>query len=320
MSHEVESMFSVKSTPWHGLGKVLEAAPTPEAAIVAAGLDWEVALKSMQTADGLAIPGHKAVVRGSDNHVLGVVGDKYTPVQNAKAFAFFQPFLDSGVATLETAGSLRDGKRVWILAKVAGDPIEIVANDPVERFILLAHGHDGSLAMRIGFTPVRVVCANTLAMSMTDNASKLLRIKHTKRIADAMTEIQKVMSVVEGEFLATAEQYKQLARCKVSDDTLKAYVRRVFSAKVMTADGEGEVEECTRVIDRVRPLFEKGRGNDLPGVKGTLWGAYNAITEYIGYERGDSQNTRVDSMWFGEGAKLNRKALDEGVKLAMAGA
>ncbi len=325
MAHEVESMFSVRETPWHGLGRVLIEAPTPEEAIVAAGLDWKVALRPL-TADGaagenrIAVPGHFAVVRESDSRVLGVVGDSYTPVQNTRAFGFFQPFLDSGVAKLETAGSLRDGKRVWVLAKVAGDPVEVVKGDAVERFILLAHGHDGSLAMRIGFTPVRVVCANTLAMSMADGASRLLRIKHTKRVEEAMDEVQKVMQAVEGEFLATIEQYKLLAKCGVTDDTLKAYVRKIFAPKPVSKGPEPvEVSDCDRIIERVRPLFEKGRGNDMAGVKGTMWGAYNAVTEYLGYERGKSQDTRVDSLWFGDSAKLNARALEEGVRFATLG-
>ncbi len=325
MAHEIEvvngkaSVMSVRETPWHGLGQILDEAPTPEAAIVAAGLDWRVELHDLKTDDGLAVPGHKAVVRDSDKSVLGVVGDKFTVVQNKDAFGWFQPFLDSGVATLETAGSLRGGRRVWVQAKVTGDPVEIVSGDPVERYILLAHGHDGSLAMRLGFSFVRTICSNTLALAMGDKASKLLRIKHTKNIEAAMGMVRDIMNAAEGEFLATVEQYKALAKVNVNEDDLKAYVRRVFAPKVVTSEEEGDDTSCRRVFDKILPLFQKGRGNDLPGVRGTAWGAYNAANEFLAYERGTSQDVRVDSLFFGEGAKLNQRALDEAVKFVTLG-
>jgi phage/plasmid-like protein (TIGR03299 family) len=141
-----------------------------------AGLDWEVELVPLITADTQSQVAHRAVRRTSDARVLGVVGPRYAPLQNKDAFGWFQPFLDVREAALHTAGSLKSGSRIWVLAKLNRDPLVIAEGDTVEKFLLLSHGHDGSLAVRCGFTPVRVVCANTLAMAHGSDASKLIRM------------------------------------------------------------------------------------------------------------------------------------------------
>lgn len=209
--------------------------------------------------------------------MLGVVGPTYKPLQNSDAFSFFDPFVESGVATLETAGSLRDGKRVWILAKVAGDPIEIVKGDAVERFILLSNGHDGSLAIRCGFTPVRVVCQNTMGMAHGDKGSKLLRVRHTNKAKSTLEIIRETMKVVNSEFEATTEQFKELAKRQVNLKDLKSYIRLCFKPQIVEATEEMGIEtenadgRADKLLNKIIPLFEAGRGNDMPGVAGTLW-------------------------------------------------
>jgi phage/plasmid-like protein (TIGR03299 family) len=159
MAHEIDTMAFLGKTPWHGLGTALEASDLYDwqRTCAKAGLDWEVELTPLVTADTNAKVTHRAVRRKSDNRILGVVGPKYCPLQNKDAFKWFQPFLDAKEAALHTAGSLCNGSRVWVLAKVSRDPLVIAAGDEVEKFVLLSHGHDGSLAVRVGFTPIRVV-------------------------------------------------------------------------------------------------------------------------------------------------------------------
>lgn len=321
MSHEVESMMYVRDVPWHGLGKRLETPPTTREAIVMAGLDWEVALKTLVIQENQQEVGWNATVRSTDGSILGVVGPTYKPLQNVEAFNFFDPFVESGAATLETAGSLKNGRRVWVLAKAAGDPIEIVKNDAVERFILLSNSHDGTLAVRVGFTPIRVVCNNTLGMAHSDGASKLLRVRHTKKAVETLEQIREIMDLMNQEFVATAEQYKSLAKLRVDEKTLKEYVRLVFNPKAVEVEPETEESSDGRVdktFNNILPLFESGRGNDLPGVAGTMWAAYNAVTEYTTWERGRTQDNRLDSLWFGDSAKVNQRALKLAAKMALA--
>ncbi len=320
MVAEVENMFSLKEVPWHKLGVVLENPPTTEEAIRAAGLDWEVHLVPLTgTFEGEALKdvGAWATVRGSDKRVLGTVGPTYRPLQNRDAFKFFQPVLDAGEAHLETAGSLREGRRVWVLARVKQDPVEVVPGDPVVSYILLSNGHDGSMAIRAGFTSIRVVCANTLAAAHGDSASKLLRVRHTENAAKTLDEIRQIMDVGRREFVASTDKMRSLARKGVSTADLKEYVRRVFVPKVTLTDDAEQEAKCDRLMGKIIPLFEHGRGNDLPGVKGTAWAAYNAVSEYLGWERGRDAN-RIDSLWFGDSANVNKRAFDLALQLAVA--
>lgn len=314
--HEVENMMFVGETPWHTLGKRLIKAPTAEEAIVAAGLDWTVGLKPLFTADNEAVPA-KATFRESDGRILGVVGPTYKPLQNKHAFDFFNPFLAAGEASLETAGSLRNGQRVWVLAKINRDPSIIVPGDEVEKYVLLSNSHDGTLAIRVGFTPIRVVCNNTLSMAIDGGSSQLIRIRHTEGAMATLEKVREIMDTANSRFEATAEQYRALARMSLSEEDLKKYVKMVFMTKAQEAEeSEGAGE---RILSKIVPLFEQGRGNNMPGVAGTMWAAYNAVTEYIQYERGKDVENRLDSTWFGTGHTLNKKALETAlimVKLA----
>lgn len=327
MAHEIEVVdgkahaFFVGEPAWHKLGKVFPEGTilAIDEAIKAAGLDWTVRLQPLHMKyDGeeMPVPGY-ATVRDSDKSVLGVVGPTYNPLQNIDAFKWFQPFLDAKTAALEAAGSLRNGKRVWVLAKISRDPIEIVKGDEIRKYLLLSNGHDGSLAIRGGFTNIRAVCANTIAQAHSSAASRLLRVRHTKNAAKTLDEVREIMDLADREFSANAEQFKALARKGVSTEDLKKYVRKVFEPKVILTEPTPEdtsEDKNERLLAKIIPLFEKGRGNDLPGVRGTMWGAYNAVNEYLNYERGNEAN-RLDSLWFGDSARLNQRALQTAMQM-----
>jgi phage/plasmid-like protein (TIGR03299 family) len=315
MAHLVEQMMYVGAAPWHKLGKPFVTPPSLDEAIVAAGLNWKVGTKPLFTAENQKVEA-LATFRESDGKILGVVGPKYTPLQNDKAFDFFAPFIDSKEATIECAGSLHEGRRVFILAKINRDPLKIVGDDTVEKYILLSNSHDGTLAVRAGFTPIRVVCNNTLQLAHSEGTSQLLRIRHTKSVVENLEKVQEIMNVANASFEATAEQYRLLARTDIDKKTLEKYVKIVFAQKVAE---EGE-ETKSRVSEAVAKLFETGRGMDLPGVRGTYWAAYNAVTEYIQYERGNNEIVRLDQTWFGAGAQLNKKALQTATIMAQAAA
>jgi phage/plasmid-like protein (TIGR03299 family) len=302
------------ATPWHGLGISLEEGDLYDwpCASRKANLDWEVELVALVTADTQAQVAHRAVRRTSDNRVLGVVGPRYSPLQNRDAFSWFQPFLDAREAALHTAGSLRNGSRVWVLAKLNRDPLVVAEGDEVEKFILLSHGHDGSLAVRCGFTPVRVVCANTLAVAHGSDASKLIRLKHTKDVLENLVSVREVMDLANQQFEATAEQYRRLARKSINQTDLRKYVRRVLKI-----ESEEDISaRCRNIVEEIAGLAEEGRGNDLPSIRGTLWTAYNGVSEWLTYSRGRSEDSRLNSLWFGESALTNRRALEVGLDMA----
>lgn len=317
MAHEIENIMYVGAAPWHGLGRRFMEPPSLEEALVAAGLDWTVSTEplfsgSQEKVDALLTR------RSSDQSILGVVGPNYTPLQNNEAFEFFRPFLDEKAAAIECAGSLRQGKRVWILAKINRDPLVIKGNDVVDKYVLLSNSHDGTLAVRVGFTPIRVVCNNTLSLAVNSKASQLLRVKHTKNVVQNLENIQDIMNLADAEFQATADQYRFLSSKEINSKDLEKYVKIVFNTTAKLAEVGGNLENISnkRIIEAITPLFEKGRGNDMQEIRGTYWAAYNAVNEYLQYERGDENSTRMDSMWFGDSAAKNKKALDTALILA----
>ncbi|WP_149112411.1 DUF932 domain-containing protein [Limnoglobus roseus] len=320
MAHEIEvvngtaSMAYFGKTPWHGLGTPLEESDLYDwtSASRKAGLDWDVELVPLVTADTQATVTHKAVRRSTDNKVLGVVGPRYAPLQNKDAFGWFQPFLDTKEASLHTAGSLVGGSRVWVLARLTRDPLVIAEGDEVEKFLLLSHGHDGSLAVRCGFTPVRVVCQNTLSMAHAADASKLIRIKHTRDVLQNLANVRAVMNLANSQFEATAEQYRLLARKSINQSDLRTYVRRVFKLE----DDQDASTRMKNIVEEIVRLAETGRGNDLPSIRGTYWSAYNGVSEWLTHERGRSADTRMNSLWFGDGASTNKHALEVAVAMA----
>lgn len=324
MAHELTiqsngqaEMFFRGETPWHGLGVRVNHAPTIEEAIKLAGLDWKVILKPLITTDGTPVSAH-ATVREDNGLVLGVVGPTYKPYQNADAFAFINRFLEEGKIELETAGSLKGGRRVWVMARIKSEASVIVkqADDRVEKYILIATGHDGTLQIMPSFTPKRVVCQNTLAMALEHRDTKFLKVRHRGNVIATMGKVADIMNVANQHFEATAEQYRLLAKKSIGPKELEKYVRIVFSAPAKTEEQQDMKKEVeSRVLGQVIPLFEHGRGNDLPGVKGTMWAAYQAANEYLLWTRGKDQEKRIDSAWFGGGKKLNERALDEAVNL-----
>jgi phage/plasmid-like protein (TIGR03299 family) len=320
MAHELEiingnaSMFFRGENPWHRLGTFIhpDEKLTAEQAIVAANLDWTANTKQLFLADGTPAPAN-AVVRSDNNAVLGVVGKDYQPLQNRDAFRFFDSFIESNQAQYETAGALRDGKRIWVLAKINSDVDVVKGNDILERYVLLSNSHDGTTAVRAGFTNIRVVCQNTLSIAHSSANSRLIRVRHGRNVKDNLDRVSEIMNLANREFEATLEQYKLLANRQINSTDLEKYVKLVMvGAKKMEANEEAG----NRIINRIIPLFEKGRGNDMPEIKGTFWAAYNSISEYLQYEKGSDEQIRMDSLMFGQSSTVLENALKIAMKMA----
>lgn len=319
MAHLVEQMFSVKETPWHGLGHIVQEAPNSEEALKIAGLDWSVSKRPVYVADTngiqVELEGYKAITRDSDNQVYNVLSDNYEPLQNKEAFTFFDQFVENKLARYETAGSLDQGRKVWILASINKDPIKIGANDDVLKFLMLSNAHDGTMAVRVGFTPIRVVCANTLRLAHDDGRSQFMRINHGKSVASNLNLLSDAINLADRKFEATAELYRKLASTHINKDDLAQFVYLTFQTHKI-ANPESRAAREKKMLEIVTKNFETGRGADLVSANGTLWGAYNAVSEYLNYERGKEQDTRLKALWFGYSAQVNQQALNAAIQLS----
>lgn len=310
---EKDTMFSVKERPWHGLGTVVQDAPSVSEAIKLAGLDWTVSLRPLCTEEenSVSVTTHSAVVRDDDNSVLGVVGSTYKPLQNLESFEFFQPFVEDGLASLETAGSLFNGKKTFILATTNAEA-DVVKDDTVQSFILLSNAHDGSQAVRVGFTPIRVVCNNTLTAAIRSDMSKLIRVRHSASVKENLELIRNTMDTVNSQFLATIEQYKELAKRDVVQSDLEKYVKQVFSLKklediIHNYEQQEEKKFRNNLMERINYYFE-----EEPQHK--VWNMYNAVNSYLNHDRSRSLESTYNSLWFGYNKVFDKRALELAIK------
>lgn len=308
-------MFYVKETPWHGLGQQVSDNISISDGMKAAGMDWEVELVDTVTVTGLPVP-KRAVVRKDRNVVLGAVGEGYRPLQNQESFGFFQPFLDAGECKLHTAGVLHEGRKIWVLAEINRPNSEIVKGDEISKFVLLSNSHDGTTSIRVGYTPIRVVCANTMAQAHSKRSgSSLIRIRHSRSSKTSLDNLRETMDVINGVFEATAEQYRFLASRDFNAADVRSYVKTLLGV-----ENEKEEDISTRTKNIITDIMERidGPMQDMPGVRGTWWAAYNGVNERLNYAVGRSADNRMESLWFGQNGTLNDKALALAVDYANA--
>lgn len=313
MSHEImdnDSMLLVKKPAWHKLGTVVEQIPTVEEAIKLSGLDWQVFKGDLFDKFGnLHQMNYTYRMIDDREYKLGYVTDSYQILQNIEAFTWFNPFIESGQVTLETAGSLLNGEKIFITAKIAGDSLEVDKDDFVEKFILLSNSHNGKTAVRVGFTPIRVVCNNTLKMAHSNKASQLIRIKHTMQLHNNLNLVRDTIDMVNQQFITTVEQYRLLASRDINSIDLKKYIKTVFSKEnleLQFVEFNTKQDARQRLEIQINQLFEQED-------KHNLWTAYNAVQGYLQHERGTKNTTlesRYNSLWFGDSDRLNQKALN----------
>ncbi|MCC8152416.1 MAG: DUF945 domain-containing protein [Lachnospiraceae bacterium] len=219
MAANVESMFYVRETPWHGLGTKVMQAPDSKNALKMAGLDWMVEQEPIYT-DGEYIEGYKANIRSSDRKVLGVVTDRYKVVQNEEAFAFTDELLGEGVR-YETAGSLQEGRKVWMLARM---PQEfVIMGDRISPYLVFSNSHDGSGAIRVAVTPIRVVCNNTLNLAL-DTAKRSWSMIHTGDIKSKMEEARDTLFMADYYMENLGMEFEELRKKKLDDRKVKEYI------------------------------------------------------------------------------------------------
>lgn len=267
MSANVETMFSVRETPWHGLGTIIQEAPTSADALRLAGLDWTVQqVPAVYNEQGT---GYFFNVRNSDDKVLGVVGSRYKPVQNADAFSFVDELLGEGV-TYETAGSLATGKRVWMLAKM---PEHKILDDAVEPYLCLTNSHDGYGSLKVCMTPVRVVCQNTLNLALS-SAKRNWNIRHTTNVNSRVAEAATTLRLAQDYMSSLSDAAEDLYSIKVSAIGFHDLAEKLFP--VRAEDGKRKEEAQIRLRDQLKTAWNM---DDLGNIRGTGWGFLNAVSD-----------------------------------------
>lgn len=272
MAAEVETMFSVREKPWHGLGTIVAEAPTSDEALQMAGLDWNVIQREVFTQDGYLIPGYKVNVRDTDFSTLGIVSDRYKIVQNQEAFAFTDSLLGEGVR-YETAGSLQDGKRVWMLAKLPQK--YIIAGDEITPYFVIMNSHDGTCSIKAAMTPIRVVCQNTLNLALS-TAKRVWTTKHTENIFNRMTEARDTILLAERYMTELGRGIDELYKIKLSDRKVIEYMEQFFPVTEDMSD--------IKKKNNIRLLEDmKARYFDAPDLKDIGKNGYkfiNAISDF----------------------------------------
>lgn len=324
MAHELAStngrtaMMYAGDAPWHGLGTQLEEPATAREAMDAAGLDYLAELRKIQTDDGTPIPKRKAVIRSDSGDVLGVVGNSYVPVQNHQAFGFLDAVVADGSLRYHTAGALGKGERVWMLAKLPDDIRVKNSDDVTEKYLLLSNSHDGTSSLRVHFTPIRVVCANTLAIAASAGRGQGVSIIHKGDLAAKVRQAQEVLGLANRFYDDAEAQINRLASHYPSLRQLEEYFRQVYPDSP-----DGESTRTKNVRQEMLRLFEQGIGHDLPAIRHTTWTALNAVTEYVDHYRSTRGKTtterasnRLESAWFGSGARLKERAWELALKMA----
>lgn len=272
MAAEVETMFYTREKPWHGLGVQVHDAPTSENALWLAGLDWKVVQKDIYTEGRVQIPGYKANVRNTDGRVLGVVTDRYKVVQNEEAFSFTDELLGKGVR-YETAGSLQGGRKVWLLARLPKE--YIITGERISPYLVFSNTHDGSGAVRVAVTPVRVVCNNTLNLALS-SAKCSWSMVHTGDIKCKIQEAADTLFRAEDYMEKLGEEIEKLRGLEVTDQQVKEYIEILLPLE------KGPTPTQRKNIARLRDGIAQ-RYYDAPDLQGVGKNAYrfiNAVSDF----------------------------------------
>jgi phage/plasmid-like protein (TIGR03299 family) len=272
MSANIEAMFYTREKPWHGLGTMVAEAPTSAAALTLAGLDWRVIQKNLLTEDRIGVPGFKANLRDSDQQVLGIVTDRYTVVQNEEAFAFTDALLGEGVR-YETAGSLQNGRRTWILAKLPQR--YIISGDEITPYLVFMNSHDGTGAIKAAMTPIRVVCQNTLNLALS-TAKRSWSTNHVGDIKGKMDDARNTLLYADQYMAELGKAIDAMNQQKLSDRQVYEYIDALFPL-IDNATGQ-QRKNLLRMKEDV-----KARYFDAPDLQHVGKNAYrfvNAVSDF----------------------------------------
>ncbi len=306
MAHMVETMAYAGEVPWHGLGHKVPSDLSTDQMMQAAGLDWTVQKipAFVKIEDESQAIDAAALVRSSDNKILDVVSSDWNPVQNQEAFDFFQDFVNAGDMEMHTAGSLKGGQIVWALAKIK-DSFELFGGDQVDSYMLFTNPHVYGQSLDIRFTPIRVVCNNTLTLSLSQKGGTAFKLSHRREfVAD---QAKQALGIAH----AKLDEYKSMASWmgskRYDNESIKAYFQELFPSQ-----GDKDSRNAIKALE----VLELQPGAKF--AEGSWWQAFNAVTYMTDHLMGRSNDARLQSAWFGVNKSLKNKALQLAIDMANA--
>lgn len=318
---EVEFAANVeRGLPWHGLGQRVDHDMTLWEAYQKARLDWTVEQRELlfPGTDGFeTVPDRVGNVRSDTGTYLGTVGKNWTPIQNHEACEFVEALVGEGAAVVDCCGSIREGRRVFWTIKVPGDMI--VGEDRIDQYMIVSNGHDGSLAFRLFWSPVRVVCSNTLALSLGKRRNEDgIALRHTPNIATRIEEARRALALTTVHYETLAEQFDRLVRAPITDSEVSEY----FAALVPDNSKAANNSRTANIRTQLAVNYHSPREGH---VRGTWWGVYNAVAEYASHQmtvrnatEENRQESRFNSVLFGSARKLQQDAFDRALVAAVA--
>lgn len=315
MAHMVETMAYAGETPWHGLGVKVPADLSPAQMLEKAGLDWTVQkVPAFANIDGMQTNvGWSALVRSSDKEVLSVVSNDWNPVQNHEAFEFFHEYCEAGDMEMNTAGSLRDGQIVWGLAKIK-ESFELFKGDQVDSYLLFTNPHKFGQSIDVRFTPIRVVCNNTLTLSLSQQVERVVKKSHRTEFDPA--QVKEQLGIATSKLAKYKEMAQFLGSKRYTEEKLTEYFNRVFPVLAYNKEKGPQRKQLSKSATRALEIV-----TTQPGAKfaeGSWWQAFNAVTFMTDHEIGRTADSRLTSAWFGPNKNLKVKALETAVEYAEA--
>jgi len=311
MAHMVETMAYAGEVPWHGLGVRVPSDLHPTQMLEKAGLDWTVRKVPAyaEVAGERVAVGRSALVRDSDDSILDVVSDDWNVLQNHEAFEFFHDFVANGDMEMHTAGSLRDGQLVWALAKV-NDGFELFKGDQVDSYLLFSNPHRYGWSIDVRFTPIRVVCNNTLTLSLNTASKNFVKVSHRRQFDGDM--VKETLGVAKEKLAMYREMAEFLGGRRYTGPKLVEYFKKVFPV----AGGPEKKKEMSISASKALDVVHTQPGANF--AEGSWWSAFNAVTYMVDHKLGRSQDNRMTSAWFGNGKKVKADALELAVQMAEA--
>lgn len=316
MAHQVETMAYAGSVPWHGLGVPVSNDLTPVQMMQKADLDWQVEkVDAFIEVNGEVInTGQQALIRSTDNKILTNVGPNWNPVQNEQAFDFFAEYVAAGDMEMHTAGSLKEGQMVWALAKIK-ESFDVFGEDTVESYLLFSNPHQYGKSIDIRFTPIRVVCNNTLTMSLEQSADRSVKLNHrTEFNADTVKE---TLGIASDKFANYKDMAQFLGNRRFTAESLIQYYSEVFPSTSRDAvDNPTTVDDLGRAARAAYDVLETQPGAQYG--EGTWWQAFNSVTYVTDHIQGRNAENRLHSQWFGGNQLRKVKAAEKAVEYANA--
>ena len=315
MAHNIEmingkaQMAYAGQKPWHNLGTEVPADLTPDQMLEAAGLNWEVEkIKAYAKVGGKNIDvGRSALVRKMDNKILDIVSNDWNPVQNSEAFEFFNDFIAEGDMEMHTAGSLADGQIVWALAKVK-DGFDLFGGDEVESYLHFTNFHKYGFSTDVRFTPIRVVCNNTLTLSLNTKVERFVKISHRREFNG--DNVKLMLGIAQEKLAKYKEMAAFLGTKRYTNENMVNYFKRVFPV----AGGPDAKKELSKNAKVALSVVDTQPGADF--ARGSFWQLFNAVSYNVDHLMGRTQDSRLQSAWYGSNRNVKTKALETALEMA----